>query len=89
MQSAIDLFRISIARVRHLIAVHNSLQAQASSVLDLSDMLRSALVLAVSALDYYIHEVVRIGMLEIHRGNVLNRQHFRGFKFHWVTLVQV
>jgi len=68
MQSAIDLFRISIARVRALIAVHNSLKAQASSVLDLSDMLRAALVLAVSALDYYIHEVVRIGMLEIHRG---------------------
>lgn len=68
MQSAIDLFRISMARVRDLIAVHNSLKAQASSVLDLSDMLRAALVLAVSALDYYIHEVVRIGMLEIHRG---------------------
>ncbi len=68
MQSAIDLFRISIRRVRELIAVHNSLKAQASSVLDLSDMLRAALVLAVSALDYYIHEVVRIGMLEIHRG---------------------
>ena len=68
MQSAIDLFRISIARVRDLIAVHNSLKAQASSVLDISDMLRAALVLAVSALDYYIHEVVRIGMLEIHRG---------------------
>ncbi|MEG3930191.1 MULTISPECIES: HEPN domain-containing protein [unclassified Microcoleus] len=68
MQSAIDLFRISITRVRDLIAVHNSLKAQASSVLDLSDMLRAALVLAVSALDYYIHEVVRIGMLEIHRG---------------------
>jgi hypothetical protein len=68
MQSAIDLFRISIGRVRDLIAVHNSLKAQASSVLDLSDMLRAALVLAVSALDYYIHEVVRIGMLEIHRG---------------------
>ena len=68
MQSAIDLFRISIARVRDLIDVHNSLKAQASSVLDLSDMLRAALVLAVSALDYYIHEVVRIGMLEIHRG---------------------
>ena len=89
MQSAIDLFRISIDRVRDLIAVHNSLKAQASSVLDLSDMLRAALVLAVSALDYYIHEVVRIGMLEIHGGNVLSRKHSRGFRFHWVALVQV
>jgi len=80
MQPAIDLFRISIARVRDLIAVHNSLKAQASSVLDLSDMLRAALVLAVSALDYYIHEVVRIGMLEIHRGQRLEPPAFSGFQ---------
>jgi hypothetical protein len=80
MQSAIDLFGISIARVRELIAVHNSLKAQASSVLDLSDMLRAALVLAVSALDYYIHEVVRIGMLEIHRGQRPEPPAFSGFK---------
>ena len=80
MQSAIDLFRISIARVRDLIAVHNSLKAQASSVLDLSDMLRAALVLAVSALDYYIHEVVRIGMLEIHGGQRPEPPAFSGFQ---------
>jgi RiboL-PSP-HEPN len=80
MQPAIDLFRISIARVRDLIAVHNSLKAQASSVLDLSDMLRSSLVLAVSALDYYIHEVVRIGMLEIHRGQRPEPPAFSGFQ---------
>jgi len=80
MQSAIDLFRISIARVRDLIAVHNSLKAQASSVRDLSDMLRATLVLAVSALDYYIHEVVRIGMLEIHRGERPEPPAFSGFE---------
>ena len=80
MQSAIDLFRISIARVRDLIAVHNSLKAQASSVLDISDMLRAALVLAVSALDYYIHEIVRIGMLEIHRGERPEPPAFSGFQ---------
>jgi len=80
MQSAIDLFRISIVRGRDLIAVHNSLKAQVSSVLDLSDMLRAALVLAVSALDYYIHEVVRIGMLEIHRGLRPEPPAFSGFE---------
>ena len=68
MQSALDEFRISINRVRELIGLHNSIQAQATSILDVSDILRSALVLAVSALDYYIHEVVTLGMLEIYRG---------------------
>jgi hypothetical protein len=67
MQSALDQFRISINRVRDLIAVHNSVRAQSTRVLDLSDILRAALVLSVSALDFYVHEVVRLGMLEIHR----------------------
>ena len=68
MQSAFDQFHISIGRVRDLIALHNSVKNQATGALDVSDMLRSALVLAVSALDYYVHEAVTLGMLEIHRG---------------------
>ncbi|HAX76365.1 MAG TPA: hypothetical protein DCY88_11125 [Cyanobacteria bacterium UBA11372] len=68
MQSALDQFRISIVRVRDLISIHNSVKAQSTPALDLSDLLRAALVLAVSALDYYVHEVVTLGMLEIHRG---------------------
>lgn len=68
MQSALDQFRISIARVRDLISIHNSVKAQSTPALDLSDILRAALVLAVSALDYYVHEVVTLEMLEIHRG---------------------
>ena len=68
MQSALDQFRISLSCVRDLIALHNSVKAQATDALDVSDMLRAALVLAVSALDYYVHEVVTLGMLEIHRG---------------------
>lgn len=68
MLSAFNQFQISIARVRDLISIHNSVKAQSTSALDLSDILRAALVLAVSALDYYIHEVVTLGMLEIHRG---------------------
>jgi hypothetical protein len=68
MQPALDQFRISIDRVRDLISIHNSVKAQSTPALDLSDILRAALVLAVSALDYYVHEVVTLGMLEIHRG---------------------
>lgn len=68
MQSAFDQFHISIGRVRDLVSLHNSVKSQATGALDVSDMLRSALVLAVSALDYYVHEAVTLGMLEIHRG---------------------
>jgi len=80
MQSALDQFRISISRVRDLIAVHNSVKAQSTPALDLSDILRAALVLSVSALDYYVHEVVRLGMLKIHRGLRLEPPAFSRFQ---------
>ena len=68
MQVAIDQFRVNIARVRNLGVIHNILNAQTTAVIDLSDILRSELVMAVSALDHYIHEIVRLGMLEVYRG---------------------
>lgn len=68
MQVAIDQFRLNIARVRNLGIIHNTLNVQTTAVIDLSDILRSELVMAVSALDHYIHEIVRFGMLEVYRG---------------------
>ena len=68
MQVAIDQFRVNLARVRNLGVIHNTLNAQTTAAIDLSDILRSELVMAVSALDCYIHEIVRIGMLKIYRG---------------------
>jgi len=47
MQSALDQFRISISRVRDLISLHNSIKAQSTNALDLSDILRAGLVIAV------------------------------------------
>ena len=69
MQAAIDQFRVNIARVRNLGAIHNALSAQTTAAIDLSDILRSELVMAVSALDHYIHEIVRLGMLEVYHRN--------------------
>ncbi|WP_287659641.1 MULTISPECIES: HEPN domain-containing protein [unclassified Microcystis] len=80
MQLAIEQFRLSIARVRDLIAIHNSLKSQTTPAPDVSDILRAALVLTVSALDYYIHEVVTLGMLEIYRGQRSEPSAFSRFK---------
>ena len=68
MQAALDQFRANIARVRNLGGVYRALEDQTTGAVDLSDLLRAELVLAVSALDQYIHELVRLGMLEINRG---------------------
>ena len=68
MQVAIDQFRVNIARVRNLGIIYNTLNGQTTTTIDFSDILRSELVMGVSALDYYIHEIVRLGMLEVYRG---------------------
>jgi len=68
MNSALEQFELNIQRARTLAAIHNVLGIRTTKALDTSDILRSALVLAVSALDQYVHEVVRLGLLEIYGG---------------------
>ena len=67
MNSALEQFKSNIERTRIVFGIHDTLKTQTTGVLDISDILRSALVMAVSALDQYIHEIVRLGILEIHR----------------------
>lgn len=63
MQIALDLFEKSLARVRELHGIYEALSKQVTSAIDLSDMLRAEVVLAVSAMDHFIHELTRLGML--------------------------
>ena len=80
MQAAIDQFRRNIQRVRNLGAIYQALSAQTTQALDLSDLLRSELAMAVSALDHYIHELVRLGMLEAYQGNRVQTDAFLRFQ---------
>lgn len=80
MQTAIDQFRLNIERVRNLGTMYKVLRAQTTEVLDLSDILRAELVMAVSALDHYIHEIVRLGMLEAYSGRRVQTQAFLRFQ---------
>ena len=66
MKAAIDQFHLNMEYVRNLGALRNNLDALTTVALDTSDISRVELVMAVSALDHYIHEIVRIGMLEIY-----------------------
>ncbi len=80
MQAAIDQFRRNIQRVRNLGSLHQVLTSQTTPALDLSDILRSELVMAVSALAHYIHELVRLGMLEAYQGNRAQTDAFLRFQ---------
>jgi len=66
MQTALDAFDESLRRVRDLHALHHSLTRRLTSAVDLSDILRAEIVLSVSAFDFFIHELTRLGMLECH-----------------------
>jgi HEPN superfamily RiboL-PSP-like protein len=69
MQAAIDQFCENLARARSLAGLAQSLSSLTTAAVDLSDILRASLVLAVSALDHFVHEFARLGMLEVHRGH--------------------
>jgi hypothetical protein len=82
MQVAIDQFRLSISYVRNLSLVYQA-ASNASPGLDTSDVLRAQVVLAVSALDNYVHEVSRLGAMEVFAAK---RSQTRAFRNTHVTL---
>ena len=68
MQRALDAFRESIARVEHLAGLYKAIASLTTPAVDSSDLLRAQIVLAVSALDFYIHEATLVGMIEVYTG---------------------
>ena len=53
-----DQFKLNIQRVENLQGVYKSLSGTLTAAIDISDILRSEIVLLISALDYYIHSKV-------------------------------
>ena len=68
MLNNLQQFRENIKRVRTLGGLYEALFQLTAPTVDATDLLRVQIVMAASALDYYIHEITRIGMLEVHRG---------------------
>lgn len=80
MYNAIQHFRSNIERVRALGGLYEALSRLTTSAVDTSDILRAQIVLAVSALDHYIHELTRLGMLEVFNGVRPSTNAFGRFK---------
>lgn len=68
MQKASEVFHGNLERVRALHGLFRSLSNQVTPALDLTDLLRAELVLTVSALDQFVHQLTLTGMLEIWDG---------------------
>jgi hypothetical protein len=65
MLLAHNRFADNIGRARDLRALFVNLTATTAGALDLTDILRASIVFAVSAIDTFIHDITRIGMVEI------------------------
>ena len=68
MLSPIEQFRENITRVKTLGGLHQAFGELTTPAVDLTDLLRAQIVMIVSALDHYIHEITRVGMLEVYDG---------------------
>jgi hypothetical protein len=68
MLSAQTQFKENLKRVRELGGVAAAVQSLTTSAIDVSDLWRAQVVLAVSALDYFIHELTRLGMIDCAKG---------------------
>ncbi len=67
-------------RVRALGGLYHAFGQLTTPAVDLTDLLRSQIVLAVSAMDLYIHEITRIGMLEGYDGKRPQTKAFSRFQ---------
>ena len=68
MHNARQQFQTNLLRARELGALAVAVTKITTSAIDVSDIWRAQIVLSVSALDCLIHELTRIGMIEISKG---------------------
>jgi hypothetical protein len=71
-----DRFEQNVDRATDLVAIFRSVDRLTSPAVDLSDLLRSALVHAVSALDHLVHQRVVELAIEIYNGQRAPTQSF-------------
>lgn len=69
MKAALDQFGENLSRARSLCGLADSLAALTTEAVDSTDLYRASLVLGVSAVDHFVHEFVRLGMVEVHSGS--------------------
>lgn len=89
MLNAKQHFKANIGRVIEIGGLYDALAGLTTAIIDASDLLRSQIVMTVSALDHYIHEVTRYGMLEIFDGKRRPTDPFLKFQVSMETLQQL
>jgi len=87
MKQIINNFNTNFQRVEELGGLHLAFGSLTTKAVDVSDLLRAQIVLAVSALDYFVHELTVAGMLQIYDGIRQPTDSFERFKVPLVALI--
>lgn len=90
MHNAITQFRNNIVSVKELDKIY-SLVSEKFPLLkvEISEILRAEIVLTVSAMDCFIHDLVRLGMLDTFKGNRVASKSFPKFNVSMKSLLRV
>ena len=79
MSGPLVQFNANLRQARDVLGLAVTIDVQTSGVIITNDLLRASLVAGVSALDHYVHEIVRELMIEIADGNRPSTEAFRRF----------
>lgn len=63
-----NTFELNIKGVKEIQRIYDYLKNQENTDLDLSELLRAEIALVVSALDCFIHDIVKLGTIQIYSG---------------------
>lgn len=89
MRQAFDLFLASVDGTKTIMPTYDYLVQAVHAPIDYSDLLRWQWVHAVSALDKFIHDTVRIGMLQIYTGHRNSTNKYLTFTIDLKTHLQI
>jgi hypothetical protein len=68
MQKVFQQFKTNLAGAQELGRLGAAVSQLTTSAVDVSDIFRAQIVLGVSALDHFVHELTRVGMIETSTG---------------------
>ena len=89
MQQTIDTFKLNIESVKQLDIIYQYLEQENIKNLDLSEILRAEIVLAVSALDHFISDILHIGLVKTFEEEKPLTTAFSKFQVDMKTLVKI
>lgn len=88
MNNSLATFQRNIESARTIESIYSYFVGKATPI-DVAELLRAEYVMIVSALDYYVHDIVRDGMLCIFDGYSSENKCFRNFKISMEAVMQV